>query len=169
MGTFCTTHGTEIALKPASLQVNGLRVLDQIPGLLDYLPRYFLDEFHFYSVIPEDLSLLAELDQPKKMREESGLGTFGIRRSELQKKIVEYAEKSGVEFKWSHKLEQLEQHHESITVTFANGSKDTFSFVVGCDGLHSNTRTCLFGESPAEYTGMSQVRYLVLSYSEPMD
>ena len=57
------------------------------------MPRYFLDEFHSYSVIPEDLGVLAQLDQPKKLREETGLGPFGIRRSVLQKKIVEFAEK----------------------------------------------------------------------------
>lgn len=140
------------------LQLNGLRILSQIPGLLESMPRYFLDEFHSYSVIPEDLGVLAQLDQPKKLREETGLGPFGIRRSVLQKKIVEFAEQVGVEFKWDHKLEHLEQLDDGVTVTFADGTKDTFSFVVGCDGLHSNTRKCLFGESPADYTGLCQVR-----------
>lgn len=144
------------------LQVNGLRVLAQIPGLLEYIPRYHLDEFHFYSVIPEDKAVIAELTHPKKLREETGdgLGTFGIRRSVLQKKIVEFAEKSAVEFKWDHKLEQLQQNEDSVTVTFANGVQETFSLVIGCDGLHSNTRVCLFGEQSADYTGLSQVRWL---------
>ena len=145
------------------LQMNGLRVLAEIPGLLDYLPRYLLDEFHFYSVIPEDEAVLGITHSPKTLREEHGerLGTFGIRRNVLQRKIVEFAEKSGVEFKWSHHLESLEQNENSVTGIFANGVKETFSFVVGCDGLHSNTRVSLFGQQPAEYTGMSQVRYNV--------
>ena len=115
------------------LQVNGLRVLAEIPGLLDYIPRYHLDEFHFYSVIPEDKTDIAILHHPKQMREarSDGLGTFGIRRSTLQKKTVEFAEKLGVEVKWDHQLESLEQHDDSVTVTFANGVKDKFSFVIG--------------------------------------
>ena len=75
----------------------------------------------------------------------------------LQKKITEFVGKLGVEFRWDHKLETLEQDENGVTVTFANGVKDAFSFVVGCDGLHSNTRCCLFGEQPANYTGLTQV------------
>lgn len=63
---------------------------------------------------------------------------------------------AGVEIKWGHKLVSLEQSHNSVTVTFENGTKDTGSFVVGCDGLHSNTRKCLFGEEKAEFTGLCQ-------------
>jgi 2-polyprenyl-6-methoxyphenol hydroxylase-like FAD-dependent oxidoreductase len=44
-----------------------------------------------------------------------------------------------------------------VDVTFANGTKDTASFVVGCDGLHSNTRIALFGKEKADFTGMVRV------------
>ena len=73
-------------------------------------------------------------------------------------RVVEYAQKLGIPIHFGHKLVELEQAAESVTVTFANGAKETFSFVIGCDGLHSNTRGCLFGETPADYTGVSQVR-----------
>ncbi|KIP01899.1 hypothetical protein PHLGIDRAFT_96569 [Phlebiopsis gigantea 11061_1 CR5-6] len=139
------------------VQPNGIRVIESVPGLFETIKGRHLDEFHFFSVIPEDTSVLAELQHPKKMREATGRGTFGIRRSELQKAMVAHAETLGIEFKWSHKLETLEQAEDSVTVTFANGAQETFSFVVGCDGLHSNTRICLFGEQPADYTGLIQV------------
>lgn len=58
---------------------------------------------------------------------------------------------------WGHKLEAIEQGEDSVTVTCANGVKETFSFVIGCDGLHSNTRICIFDEQPASYTGLTQV------------
>lgn len=139
------------------MQPNGIRVIESVPGLFEAIKGCYLDEFNFYSVIPEDLSVLAELKHPKKMREATGRGTFGIRRSELQKTMVAHAQTLGVEFKWSHKLETLEQAEDSVTVVFDNGTRETFSFVVGCDGLHSNTRICLFGEQPADYTGLVQV------------
>lgn len=71
--------------------------------------------------------------------------------------MIEMAEKAGVRVLWGHKLEALEQGEDNVAVTFANGVKETFSFVVGCDGLHSNTRSCLFGEQPTSYTGFAQV------------
>ena len=144
---------------PDSVQPNGIRVIEGVPGLFETIKGRYLDEFNFYSVIPEDMSVLAELQHPKKMREATGRGSFGIRRSDLQKAMVAHAEKLGVEFKWSHKLEKLDQTEDSVTVTFANGAQETFSFVVGCDGLHSNTRICLFGEQPADYTGLVQVSF----------
>ena len=44
-----------------------------------------------------------------------------------------------------------------MTVRFANGATDTAAFVVGCDGLHSDTRRALFGEEAAAFTGLARV------------
>lgn len=76
----------------------------------------------------------------------------------MQMKVIEMAEKAGVRVFWGRKLEALEQGEDNVKVTFASGVKETLSFVVGCDGLHSNTRTCLFGEHATSYTGFAQVR-----------
>ena len=116
-----------------------------------------MDEFHFYSVLPEDQGLLGISDHPRLQREAKGHGTITVQRPVLQKRLVEFAQKLGIPINFGHKLEKLEQAEDSVTVTFANGVQETFSFVVGCDGLHSNTRSCLFGEMPADYTGLSQV------------
>ncbi|KAH9920085.1 uncharacterized protein B0H18DRAFT_1025880 [Fomitopsis serialis] len=53
-------------------------------------------------------------------------------------------------------LVSLKQDDDSVEVTFENGVVDKASFVVGCDGLHSNTRVCLFGHESASYTGLTQ-------------
>jgi salicylate hydroxylase len=60
--------------------------------------------------------------------------------------------------KWGHQAVEFEQSEDAVEVTFVNGAKDTASFVVGCDGLHSNTRTALFGKEKANFTGLVQVR-----------
>jgi len=41
-------------------------------------------------------------------------------------------------------------------VTFENGVTDTASFLVGCDGLHSDTRRSLFGREKPNFTGLTQ-------------
>jgi salicylate hydroxylase len=117
----------------------------------------------YYSVMPEDNGLMTTIDHPKRGREANGLGNRCIRRSVLQRSLLDFAEKSGVEIRWGHKLEQLEQRDDSVVATFANGTHETFSFVVGCDGLHNKTRQCLFGTVTADYTGLVQVCMYALS------
>lgn len=148
------------------IQRNGLLILNKIPGLLDHLEAFPIDEFNFYSAVEEDKGILGGTDHPRRMREQDGFGMCSIRRSILQQNLVEFAQIQGVELKWGYKLEGLEQHVDSVTVKFSNDHEESFSFVVGCDGLHSNTRSCLFGEQPAEYSGISQVR-VVRSQNTP--
>ncbi|KIP01125.1 hypothetical protein PHLGIDRAFT_131362 [Phlebiopsis gigantea 11061_1 CR5-6] len=138
------------------IQRNGLRVLSGVPGLLEHINAHQIDSWEAYSVVEEDPGLLGTSDHPKKFRESGGFGVVTARRPAMLNRLVEFAERSGVPVVWGHKLETLVQHDDSVTVTFSNGVQETFSFVVGCDGLHSNTRTCLFGEQPATYTGLSQ-------------
>ena len=88
--------GVGIGYVLIKLNVVILRPLDSVPELFEAIKGRYLDEFNFYSVIPEDLSVLAQLQHPKKMRETTGRGTFGIRRSDLQKAMVAHAEKLGV-------------------------------------------------------------------------
>jgi salicylate hydroxylase len=135
-----------------SLQPNGLSVLAKIPGLLDNLESAKVERFDEYSVVPEDKGLLAS----KPVGPE--LNYRGVRRTVFHKALVDAAERHGVEIKWGHKLVYLEQAEDTVTVTFENGAKDTGSFVIGCDGLHSNTRICLFGEEKADFTGLCQVK-----------
>lgn len=106
-----------------------------------------------YSVVPGDKGVLAD----RIADSDSTFTFYGVRRTVFHKALVESAERAGVEFKWGHKLVSLEQAEDSVTVTFENGSQATGSFVVGCDGLHSNARICLFGEEKADFTGLCQV------------
>ena len=152
-------------MSPTSVQRNGLAVLRRIPGLAESLGGLALDYFHFYTVLPEDKGVLAELDSPKRGREATGYGTIGIRRSVLQRALTQGAETTGVEIKWGHHLKSLEQTEDGVILKFANGAQESVSFVVGCDGLHSDTRKCLFGEQPADFTGLTQVCRLRLIYS----
>ena len=141
-----------------SVQPNGLKVLERIPGLVESLGGQTIDRLYSYSTLPEDSGLLGEIDAAKRRKDgETAFGPRGIRRKELQRAILQGAEKAGVEIKWGHKLVGLEQAQDSVTVKFENGVEDTASFVVGSDGLHSNTRICLFGQEQANYTGLVQV------------
>lgn len=137
-------------------------MLSKIPGLVEFIGGWPVDEYGFYSVLPEDKGVLAELDQPRQLRQAQGVGPVGIRRSDLQLRLVQFAQNAGVKVAWGHQLETLAQREDAVELRFANGVVASASFVVGCDGLHSNTRSCLFGEQPADFTGLTQVRFWLL-------
>ncbi|KAJ3559367.1 hypothetical protein NM688_g399 [Phlebia brevispora] len=138
------------------LQPNGLLVLNKVPGLVESIDGRSIDFFGFYSVLPEDKGTLAESDIPKVLREHRGVGLVGVRRAAFHQTLVHAAEKAGIPIMWGHKLVGLSQGDDYVTVKFENGSEATGSFVIGCDGLHSNTRTSLFGEEKADFTGLVQ-------------
>ena len=87
-----------------------------------------------------------------------GYGTISVVRPALIQKCVEFAAQAGVPVKWGHALETLRQDDDGVVAVFANGAEERCSFVVGCDGLRSNTRKAIFGEQPADYTGIATVR-----------
>ncbi|KAG1777653.1 hypothetical protein EV702DRAFT_1099798 [Suillus placidus] len=139
------------------LQPNGLRVLSLIPGLLEQIPGHSPDRMIHCSSLDGKEDILVDNDiSPDTMRERFGFPLIGVRRAEFQRLLIDTAEKHGIEIKWGHQAIEFEQSEDAVEVTFANGIKDTASFVVGCDGLHSNTRIALFGKEKASFTGLAQ-------------
>ncbi|KAI0743345.1 FAD/NAD(P)-binding domain-containing protein [Daedaleopsis nitida] len=148
-----TDGPTEMGLS-ICLQPNGLRVLALIPGLLDKIVRRRVEETIAYSSLAEDEGVLARSRVP--LYDLCGHGIEGARRPLLLRTLVDAAQERGIPVYFGHQLVDLEQHEESVTVKFANGNTAEGSFVVGCDGLHSNTRICLFGREEATFTGLTQ-------------
>ncbi|GJE95033.1 FAD/NAD(P)-binding domain-containing protein [Phanerochaete sordida] len=132
------------------VQSNGLAVLQRIPGLAESLAARQITHFHAYSALAEDTGVLAQIAN-------AGHSVFGTKRSALQDVLVAAAERAQVPVRWGHHLKGLEQSDDAVTLRFANGAEETVSFVVGCDGLHSDTRKALFGDAPADYTGLVQI------------
>jgi salicylate hydroxylase len=141
------------------LQPNGLRVLSLIPGLVEQIQGKSPDRsIHCSSLDGKEDILIDDDISPHSLQERFGFPLIGVRRAEFQKLLIDMAEKHGIEVKWGHQAVEFEQSEDAVEVTFVNGAKDTASFVVGCDGLHSNTRTALFGKEKANFTGLVQVR-----------
>ncbi|KAI0930626.1 hypothetical protein AcV5_007290 [Taiwanofungus camphoratus] len=138
------------------LQPNGLRVLSLIPELVEKIVGKELESIRQCSIVPEDEGVLADSDAIPRISDDLGSCILAIRRLVFNRTLVDTAESLGVKIVWGHQLVALKQADGSVEVAFANGATDTASFVVGCDGLHSNTRTCLFGQEQADFTGLTQ-------------
>jgi 2-polyprenyl-6-methoxyphenol hydroxylase-like FAD-dependent oxidoreductase len=115
----------------------------------------------------EEKATLAESDVPAKGKLRFGFQAKGVERSGLRRLMIQTAKDHGVEIHWEHSLVSLEQGIDEVRLKFENGHTDTASFVIGCDGIHSNTRASIFGHEKADFTGFTQVcrQYLYISRS----
>jgi 6-hydroxynicotinate 3-monooxygenase len=55
--------------------------------------------------------------------------------------------------KLSHKMVGLEETHDGVRLTFANGATAVADAVIGADGVHSTVRNMLFGAASLNFTG----------------
>lgn len=70
-----------------------------------------------------------------------------IMRGDLVRILCSKAEETGrVEMKFGKKIEELKQAEKVVTVRFQDGEEGVFDVVIGADGLHSRTRSLVFGE-----------------------
>ncbi|KAH7926526.1 FAD/NAD(P)-binding domain-containing protein [Leucogyrophana mollusca] len=140
------------------LQPNGTRVLSLIPGLVERIPGCAPERLIQISYLEGQEEVLSDSDvSPATMKQMYGFAMCGVRRADFHNLLVETAKEHGIEFKWGHQAVGFDQSDDEVRVTFANGESDVASFVVGCDGLHSNTRIALFGHDKADFTGLVQI------------
>jgi salicylate hydroxylase len=125
------------------------------------MPGKDIDSMRSYSTLDQDVGILGKNDVPADMRDVFGYSMRGVRRTELIRLLIDTAEAQGIPIRWDHRLSNIEQDDVGVTAVFANGFTDTGAFLVGCDGLHSATRTVLFGEDPTTFLGLTQVRGIV--------
>ncbi|KAJ7457350.1 hypothetical protein FB451DRAFT_1047267 [Mycena latifolia] len=138
------------------LQLNGLRILSLIPGLVEQLPGKAVDEAAIYSVVPTDERILGQSSYPADLRQEYGYGMVGVQRPAFLALLTDTALAHGIEVHFERQVVDVEPGDGSVGVRLNTGETDTASFVVGGDGLHSKVRTALFGKADAAFTGLTQ-------------
>ncbi|KAJ7210939.1 hypothetical protein C8J57DRAFT_999516, partial [Mycena rebaudengoi] len=135
------------------LQLNGLRVLSLVPGLVEKISGMVINEALVYSIVP----LLRQSDYPTKLREKYGHGLLGVRRREFATLLAETAMSQGIPIHIEQQVVDVEQTDNAVLVRLNTGETDTESFVIGCDELHSTVRTVLFGKEEPAHTGLVQI------------
>lgn len=68
-----------------------------------------------------------------------------IMRGELVETLYR-ANADDIEFMFDDSVSKLEEREDKVQVKFTSGAEREFSFVVGADGQHSNTRQLAFGQ-----------------------
>jgi len=143
-----------------NLAANGLRVLDSI-GLAEPLfTRNIAVPVETVSFRTETNTILkSNIDYVQKT---FGFPFAGVKRSVFLQFLIESVQERGIEVRFNHALTGIVQGEDHVTAIFDNGQSVDGTFLVGCDGLHSQTRKILFGPDVAEYTGLTQTAGLSL-------
>jgi len=88
-------------------------------------------------------------------REEVGRPSICILRSRLHQVLRDGTEREGIKIAYGKKLTGLESGAHGVVATFADGTTAEGSHLVGCDGVHSRTRTLINPGAPKpQYTGL---------------
>ena len=96
-----------------------------------------------------------------------GALTRHMHRADLHKVLEDALDKQGDALRLGHRLTNIEQDDNGVTLHFANGAKDRRDIVIACDGLKSVVRDKLFPTEPPRYTGYLAWRGLVDAVDVP--
>ncbi len=88
-------------------------------------------------------------------RAEVGAPSINILRSRLHQVLREEAEQGRIKIAFGKKLQGLETGKQGVVATFEDGTTAEGSFLVGCDGVYSRTRSFINSDAPTpQYTGL---------------
>jgi len=76
-----------------------------------------------------------------------------LHRATLQQLLVKEARRHGVDIRLGYHLVALRQSASEVELSFANGESVRAKLVIGADGIHSVTRSCLFPNIRPVYSG----------------
>ncbi|GAA5032863.1 FAD-dependent oxidoreductase [Marivirga lumbricoides] len=87
-----------------------------------------------------------------------------IRRDDLVK-IIYALIPENVEFKFSNQIVSVSQNEECVSVTFKDGTKCNYDFLIGADGLHSGVRRLVFGPEE-QFTNFMNFYFTIMQVDE---
>lgn len=137
-------------------QANVVRAMEQL-GVLDA----FLDAacgFDAVEIYIPSGDRVARVPSPSLVAGKPA--NVGIGRRALQKVLGESAQALGAEIRLGLTVEALDDDGAGVDVRFSDASTDRYDFVVGADGVYSQTRQMILpdAEKP-EFTGQGVWRY----------
>ncbi|KAL5355883.1 hypothetical protein BJX96DRAFT_171081 [Aspergillus floccosus] len=121
------------------IPANGLRTLHRL-GLWEMmLPRGV--EISKTILHSTSGSILREVDVATEPKQKTGFGYFRINRVDLMECLRDAAQNCQVPIHYGKQVTSIDDHGgDSVTVTFSDGTSDTASLLLGCDGIHSAVR-----------------------------
>lgn len=137
-------------------QGNVVRAMKELGLIDDYLDAGFA--FDQVDVFIPSGAHVASLPMPKLVP--GYPAGVGIGRRALHKVLGDRAIAAGASVRLGVTATGFDDHGEGVSVTFSDGSAGRYDFVIGADGVYSQTRRMLFPDAPGpEFTGQAVWRY----------
>src|SRR5437763_10605317 len=119
----------------------GYDVADRM-GLIDRLRSQQIP-YDYAAYVNESGKLITKLDVAMIDRFTDGK-YMGLMHATLEEVLYEALE-GRVEVRFGRSLTAIEQRPDQVYVTFNDGTSESFDLLIGADGVHSITRTLIFG------------------------
>src|SRR5947209_3725288 len=111
-------------------------------GLIDRL-RSRRVPYEYVAYVNEAGELITKLDSAMVDKFTDGK-YMGLMHATLEEVLYEAVE-GRVEVRFGRSLTAIEQRSDQVCVTFNDGNTESFDLLIGADGVHSITRTLIFG------------------------
>ena len=127
-------------------------------GLIDQLRSRHIP-FEALVYVNKDGKTIARLDMAliRKLTEGKYMGLMHVTLEEVLYETLAGA----VEVRFGRWIERIEAGPDAVVVTFNDGTTESFDLLIGADGVHSRTRTLVFGpeEQFSHYLGYTIACY----------
>ncbi len=95
-----------------------------------------------------------------KLAGEQYPSNLGLTRPALHEVLLNGVKKTGAHLKLGMTFTTINQSEQGVTVTFSDGTQQTYDLVVAADGVYSKVRQVVFGEQfKPKFTGQGVWRY----------
>jgi salicylate hydroxylase len=145
--------GADINLTPNA--VHALDGLGVVPALKETAAR----PTHRISRMWDTGKETSRLEMAEEAVRKYGAPQLTIHRADLLDALRRQLDESIV--KLGHRIETIECDATTPRVRFSNGAEHEFELLIGADGIHSPTRTALFGPEYPQFTGLVSYRSVV--------
>ncbi len=145
--------GADINLTPNA--VHALDGLGVVPALKETAAR----PTHRISRMWDTGKETSRLEMADEAERKYGAPQLTIHRADLLDALRRQLDESVV--KLGHRIETIDCDATNPRIRFANGAEREFELLIGADGIHSPTRTALFGPEHPQFTGLVSYRSVV--------
>ncbi len=135
-----------------TIQGNALRAFEAVGIVDDVIKQAY--PFNTLNILRADGALIATVPAARSGGDHLP-GTIGSLRASLLKILSDKAQAEGVHIRLGLSATAFDDHDDQVTVSFTDGSDQTYDLVIGADGIRSKTRAMIGIPDQPQPSGMS--------------
>ena len=135
------------------LSPNALKVLDKL-GVYNSVKN---QGYEFRNLTWQTIDGSGRERQEFGDKEKYGYNALRVHRHILINALIEAAKQAGVEITFGKKFIAATEHHDSVDISFEDGTTTTSSILIGADGIHSTVLRLLYPDLTPKFLNLAGV------------